>query len=118
MLVDVDVDGYMCSALLIHAPEAFPWIRSGNAVGVVFKETEVSLGKNVKGWFSIRNRFPCTITNITRGEILSVVELAFSGHTLASAITTRSADALGIRKGNRITALIKANEMSLMELRK
>ena len=117
MLVDVDVGGHNISALMIDLPQALPWLLEGNSIGVIFKESEVSLGKNVAGMISLRNRLPCVVKSVKRGEILSVIELTFPGNTITSAITTRSADMLKIRSGDIVTAFIKANEIILTELK-
>jgi molybdate transport system regulatory protein len=117
MLVDVDVDGYNYSALMIDLPQALSWLHVGNSIGLIFKETEVSIGKNITGKISLRNQLPCVVKSVKRGEILSVIELTVSGNTIISAITTRSADILKIRTGDSVTAFIKANEIILTELK-
>jgi molybdopterin-binding protein len=117
MLVDVDVVGYNYSALMIDLPQALSWLHEGNSIGLIFKETEVSIGKNITGKISLRNQLPCVVKSVKRGEILSVIELAVSGNTIISAITTRSADMLKIRTGDSVTAFIKANEIILTELK-
>jgi molybdate transport system regulatory protein len=117
MLVDVDVDGYKYSALMIDLPQALSWLHVGNSIGLIFKETEVSIGKNITGKISLRNQLPCVVKSVKRGEILSVIELTVSGNTIISAITTRSADILTIRTGDSVTAFINANEIILTELK-
>ncbi|HVN47499.1 MAG TPA: TOBE domain-containing protein [Bacteroidota bacterium] len=117
MLVDVDVEGKNFSALMIDAQHMPVWMREGNSIGLIFKETEVSLGKKVTGKLSLRNQLPCIVKSVKRGAILSVVKLKFDRHIITSAITTRSADMLKIKSGNRVTAFIKANEMTLTELK-
>jgi molybdate transport system regulatory protein len=117
MLADIDVGGDMFSALMIQAPETPAWLQKGNSIGLIFKETEVSLGKKVTGRLSFRNQLPCVVKNVKRGAILSVVTLQYGDYTITSAITTRSADMLKLKAGNRVTAFIKANEITLTELK-
>lgn len=114
-LVDVDVKGLALSALMINLPPGSAWIHEGGPIGVLFKETEVSLGKNVQGMISLRNQLPCTVRSVARGELLTIVTLDFFGLALTSAITTRSADMLALRPGDAVTAFIKANEITLTE---
>ncbi|HCY42983.1 MAG TPA: hypothetical protein DHV48_16840 [Prolixibacteraceae bacterium] len=45
LLVDVDVDGHDFSAMLIESATQPEWIQKGNSIKLVFKETEMSLGK-------------------------------------------------------------------------
>lgn len=115
ILVDVDVDGHGFSALLIESATQPEWLKSGNTIEVVFKETEVSLAKNLSGMISMRNRMKCTVQQVNRGELLSLVKLQFLNYTVTSAITSRSVDLLDLKVGDEVEALIKANEVSLMK---
>jgi molybdate transport system regulatory protein len=115
LLVDVDVDGHNFSAMLIESTLTPLWLQTGNTVEIVFKETEVSLAKNLSGLISMRNRLPCKVVQVQRGELFSNVCLQFYNHTIMSAITTRSVDSLQIITGDELEALIKANEISLMK---
>ena len=115
LLVDIDVEGKGFSALLIESTPRHNWIRKGNSVNIVFKETEVSLAKELSGRISLRNRMNCKVLGVDRGELLSTVKLGFKHFTLVSAITTRSVDSLQIAVGDEVEALVKANEVSLMQ---
>lgn len=115
LLVDVDVDGHGFSAMLIESATHPEWIREGNLIDLVFKETEVSLAKNLSGMISMRNRMKCTVQNIEPGRLLSKVSLQFQKYIVTSAITTRSVDSLQLAIGDEVEALVKANEVSLMK---
>jgi molybdate transport system regulatory protein len=114
LLVDVDVDGHGFSAMLIESATQPEWLQTGNLIDLIFKETEVSLAKNLSGIISMRNRMKCMVQQIERGELLSKVSLQFQKYTITSAITTRSVDSLDLRIGDEVEALVKANEVSLM----
>lgn len=114
-LVDVAVGADTFTATLLETPETSPYLVSGTEVELLFKETEVSLAKNLTGLISLRNRFPAVVTAITRGEIMSEVALDYQGHPLSSVVTTRAVERLGLAVGDAVEALVKANEMSLME---
>jgi len=115
LLVDVDVDGHGFSAMLIESATQPEWLQEGNAVDLVFKETEVSLAKNLSGMISMRNRMKCAVLQIDRGDLLSKVSLQFQKYMLTSAITTRSVSSLDLKVGDEVEALVKANEVSLMK---
>lgn len=115
LLVDVDVDGHGFSAMLIESATQPEWLQTGNTIDLVFKETEVSLAKNLSGMISMRNRMKCTVQDIERGELLSKVSLQFLKYTLTSAITTRSVNSLDLKVGDEVEALVKANEVSLIK---
>lgn len=113
-LVDVDVSGHRFTATLIgNGDEATGW-REGAAVTLLFKETEVSLAKDLSGRISMRNRIPCTVTGLDHGKLLTRVALEFDGHAIESVITTRSARSLELAIGDRVEGLVKANEMTLL----
>jgi len=116
LLVDVDIDGQGFSAMIIESATYPEWMQTGQLVSLVFKETEVSLAKNLSGLISMRNRMKCTVLQIERGELLSKISLQFQKYTITSAITTRSVDMLKLQIGDEVEALVKANEVSLMKL--
>jgi molybdate transport system regulatory protein len=115
LLVDAEVEGQGFSALLIESITRPEWLETGKEVNLVFKETEVSLAKELQGKISMRNRMKCVVLKVDKGELLSVITLQFRNFTIASAITTRSVDNLQIEIGDEVEALVKANEVSLMK---
>lgn len=117
MLVDIKVADCLFSALLIESANQPEWVKIGETIDIVFKETEVSLAKNLSGQISLRNRMQCVVLKIDRGELLSRVFLKFQDYTLSSAITTRSVDSLNLNIGDEVEALVKSNEVSLMKKR-
>lgn len=115
VLVDLCSGDCPLSALLVDADELPAWLTTGQQVFAVFKESELSIAVDLSGKISLRNRFPCIVKSINRGELLSLVELSFGEHILHSAITTRSVNALQLTNGTQVLALIKANEISLIQ---
>jgi molybdate transport system regulatory protein len=112
-LVEAEVASRRYTAILVGAgSEADAW-QPGTAVMLLFKETEVSLAKNLSGALSMRNRFPSVVTHIERGRLLTKVGLDFEGRPLTAIITTRAADALVLAPGDRVEGLVKANEMTV-----
>jgi molybdate transport system regulatory protein len=114
-LVDVAVSGETFSATLLETPETAAYLRVGNPVTLLFKETEVALAKDLSGLISLRNRFVVTVQGIERGDILSAIKLDYAGHALTSIITTRAVARLQLAMGDKVEALVKANEIALME---
>jgi len=113
-LVDTLIGAHRFTATLIGAgAEVGAW-QTGMPVTLLFKETEVSLAKNLAGLISLRNRIPCTVRAVEHGRLLTRVALDFCDHRLESVITTRSALALAITPGDAVEALVKANEMAVL----
>jgi len=115
-LVDVDVSGDNFTATLLETPEDAPYLKVGNNVDVLFKETEVSLAKGLSGLISLRNRVLTTVKLVRSGVILSEAVLDYRGQTISSIITTGSIRRLDIKPGDEVEALVKANEVTLMEV--
>jgi molybdate transport system regulatory protein len=115
-LVDVSIGRDTFTSILLETPESTPYLKPGHPVALMFKATEVSLGKNLSGMLSLRNRIPATVLNIRRGEILSEVELDYDGQVFYSIVTTRAVDRMELVVGDAVEALVKSNEMSLKEL--
>lgn len=113
-LVDVNVDNQHFTATLIGAGEDVAAWTPGMQVVLLFKETEVSLAKNLTGLISMRNRLPGIVNSIERGRLLTRVGLDFGGRHIESIITTRSSHTLGLAVGDAVEGLVKANEMTLI----
>ncbi|MFA9388931.1 MAG: molybdopterin-binding protein [Prolixibacteraceae bacterium] len=113
LLVDAEVEDQGFSALIIESAERPEWLGVGKGVDLVFKETEVSLAKDLQGKISTRNRMKCQILKIDKGELLSMITLKYGQYIVVSAITTRSVHALQLKIGDEVEALVKANEVSL-----
>lgn len=116
-LVDVQSGQDTYTAMLLETPQNAPHLKVGHAVTILFKETEVALAKNLSGEISLRNRIPSIVREIRRGDILCEVILERNGQQLTSIITRRAANRLALQIGDAVEALVKANEVSLMEVR-
>src|SRR5271169_1780356 len=116
-LVDVVAGQDTFTAMLMETPHNAPYLKVGNTVAVLFKETEVSLAKNLFGELSLRNIVRGTVQQIRHSDILCEVVLDCNGKTLTSIITTRAMRRLELQKGDEVDAMVKANEVSLMEVR-
>jgi len=112
-LVELDVKGDTFSALMIETPQSNPLLHEGEAVQLLFKETEVSIIKAFSGGISCRNRLPSTVSEIVSSGILTKLTLAYRDCRVVSIITTRSAEALGLRVGDSVEGIVKSNEISL-----
>ncbi len=110
-LVDVQVHDDIFSAIVLDCS-----FNEGDLVALLFKETEVSIGKNLSGLISLRNRVSSRIKNIERDSILSKVVLDYKGSEIVSIITTRSIDRLDLKTSQQVEWLVKANEMTLQYL--
>lgn len=115
-IIDVAVAPYHFTATLLGSAEQLAAWEIGQAVRVLFKETEVALAKNLSGQISMRNRLPGTVTTLEIGQVLTRVVLDMKGIPISSVITSRSARSLQIAIGDAVEGLVKSNEMSLLAM--
>ena len=62
---------------------------------------------------SARNQLPGTVKSVTLGAVMAEVTLDISGQEVVSAITRSSAERLGLKEGDSVTAIIKATEVMI-----
>ena len=112
-MVGVDVSGDIFSALVLDNPATAAYLKSGRGVEIIFKETEVSIAKNLSGLISLRNRFKARVKKIEKHEILTTIALDYKTRVISSIISTKSANRLDLREGEDVEWLVKTNEVSL-----
>ena len=62
---------------------------------------------------SARNQLPGTVKSVTLGSVMAEVSLVIAGHEVVAAITRSSAERLGLKEGDTVTAFIKATEVMI-----
>ena len=112
-IVELAVSGDIFSAMVLETPISAAYLKVGNKVDIIFKETEVSIGRDLSGLISIRNRFKGRIQSIEEHPILSTIVLNYKAGVIASIITTKSVHRLDLKQGIEVEWLVKTNEVSL-----
>jgi len=62
---------------------------------------------------SARNHLQGTIEEIQIGDVLAHVTVKVAGGIIESVITRRSAQEMGLKKGDTVTAVVKATEVMI-----
>lgn len=62
---------------------------------------------------SARNQLTGTVTSIHEGAAIGNVEIDVQGQRLVSSVTVEAIRELGLREGQRVTAVIKASDVIL-----
>ena len=112
-IVEVDVERDIFSAIVLETPGSGSYLNLGSTITLLFKETEVSIGKNLSGLISMRNRFGGRIKKIEKSAILTTVMLDYKGLEIVSIISTQSANRLELKEMDDVQWLVKTNEVSL-----
>jgi molybdopterin-binding protein len=62
---------------------------------------------------SARNHLPGTIDDIVLGNVMAHVTIRVGDNVIESVITRRSAEEMALKKGDAVTAVVKATEVML-----
>lgn len=62
-----------------------------------------------------RNQLPGEIIEIKKGDVVSEVVIQVGEQQIAGVITTTSVENMSLKLGDRVTALIKATEVSFIK---
>ncbi len=91
-------------------------IKKGIQVKLIIKPFSIVLAKDFIGEISYLNRLEVKIKSIEIGEILTNIELEFYNYILESTVTTKSLNSMSLKEGDTILALIKATDISILEV--
>ena len=62
---------------------------------------------------SARNQLTGTIASTKSGAVMTEVSVEVDAATVAASITTTSAEALGLKAGDKVTVIIKATDVMI-----
>lgn len=114
-LVKAQCNDQLLSSIIIETPNTVNYLIKGTSIKVLFKETEVIIGKKSDFEISLQNQLPCRITEIKKGALLSRISLLFGEHEIRSIITTNAVKKLKLEVDMDVLAMIKTNELMLAE---
>lgn len=114
-LVEINVGGIFFKSIVIENRGTAAWLKEGNAINVIFKETEVIIGRGLEHALSMQNRVPGTILEIEEGTLLSKLTVDTTIGKLIAIITSGAVHQLQLQVGDVVTAMIKTNEIMLSQ---
>jgi molybdopterin-binding protein len=102
-----------------------PCLETGRVASVYLTAGSVSAGRRVcyhvrrgspdvnpeAAVLSARNQFKGTIKSVKLGNVMAEVVVTAGGLEIVSAITRRSAEAMNLKPGDAVTAVIKSTEV-------
>jgi molybdopterin-binding protein len=62
---------------------------------------------------SARNHLKGIVDEVQMGDVLAYITVRMAGSVIESVITRRSAEELGLKKGDSVTAVVKATEVMI-----
>jgi len=97
-------------------------VQKGKSVTLACKPTSVAIAKptvaleSFCAMLSYANQLSVKISTLEEGALLSSVMLTLGAFTLESILSTDALKRLDLQEGNEVIALIKANELSILEV--
>lgn len=64
---------------------------------------------------SARNQLPAKVAEVHLGDIMARIVVRIGKHTIESVITRKSAEELGLKKGDTVTVVVKSTEVMLQK---
>jgi len=64
---------------------------------------------------SVRNHLKGEITEVILGTVTALITVKVGDNVVESVITKRSAEEMGLKKGDKVTAVIKATEVMIQK---
>lgn len=112
-IVKFDFDGVALSMMSLELNSS---VKAGARVKLSTKPTHVAIAKAFSGEVSYSNQLPAKILHVKNGELLSSITLQVKSTTLESIITRESSERMNLHVDDEVTAFIKANELSILEI--
>lgn len=112
-LVKVKLGDLFLTSIIIDTPQTVSYLKTGEPIQVIFKETEVAIGLGVDHQISLQNRLIGTITTIKMNDLLTKIHVKTAVGEIRAIITTEASRELNLVIGMSVTAMIKTNEVML-----
>ena len=106
----------LLKTIVIDTPQTATYLKIDQQVELLFKETEVIIGIGNQSQISLQNQIPATLLNMEQGKLLSKLKLKTEAGEITSIISTAAVEALQLRDGSDVTAMVKLNEVMLRGL--
>ncbi|MDP4285282.1 MAG: TOBE domain-containing protein [Bacteroidota bacterium] len=114
-LVTINVSDIVFKTIVIETPGTASYLKTGNNINVIFKETEVVIGKGLEHFVSLQNKLSGNILQIENGKLLSKLTIETPVGNIVAIITLDAVLQMQLQEGETITAMIKTNEIMLSE---
>jgi molybdopterin-binding protein len=112
-IVQFDFSGIKLKMMSLDLNEK---IKVGQKVILIVKATNILLAKDFEGMISFSNQIRGKIENIEDGKLLCSITLVVNNTKFQSIITQNSTDRMNLKKDEEITILIKASDLSILEV--
>ncbi|SFC90849.1 molybdenum-pterin binding domain-containing protein [Zunongwangia mangrovi] len=103
------------NVFLVETPQTASYLKPGQKIKLLFKETEVIISKHLMPEISIRNQLKAEIIEIKPGKILSEIVLKSAVGKIKSLLSSTVLQQMNFSESQEVLILVKANEIMLSE---
>ena len=103
------------NVFLVETPQSASYLKPGQKIQLLFKETEVIISKNLMPEISIHNELKAEIIEIKPGKILSEILLKSAVGKIKSLLSSTVLQQMNFAESQEVLILVKANEIMLSE---
>ncbi len=114
-LVAINVNDILFKTMVIETPGSAPWLKMDNKINLIFKETEVVIGRGLKHHVSLQNKVPGKIIEIQCGKIMSKITVDTAVGNIVAIISLDAVAQLDLQVGETVSAMIKTNEIMISQ---
>jgi molybdate transport system regulatory protein len=112
-LVSIRVGKLEFKSIVIETPNTVDYLIEGGEIMLLFKETEVIIGKGENLNISLRNKMPGKVIELEIGALLAKLIIETEVGPVISLITANAVENLEINLGSAVVAMVKTNEILL-----
>ena len=116
-LVDVCIEKDQFSSLIINSEATDDYIREGNKVNMLFKETEISLKRYHDKLVKRQNKVIVDVLKVSKGHILSEIKMNYKGFNVTAIILTRLLNELALEEGKKAVMILRTQEILLSRIK-
>lgn len=114
-LVTIQIEDVFFNTIVIETPDTAVYLKTGGSITILFKETEVIIGKGSEHHISIQNKVMGTILKIEKGELLSKLIISTKIGEITAILTLDATIHLQLKVNEKITVMIKTTEIMLSQ---
>lgn len=103
------------NVIVIETPQTASYLKEGNPINALFKETEVVVGLNQHHNSSLDNSINGKVLSIERGILLSRVVIVSDAGEIHAMLSSSAVDRMKLQVNLPVIAMIKFNEIMLAE---
>lgn len=114
-LVTIQIEELFFNTIVIETPDTATYLKIGEPITILFKETEVIIGKGSEHHISIQNKVMGTIIKIEKGELLCKLIINTKIGEIIAILTLDASNHLQLEVNEKIIVMIKTTEIMLSQ---